>query len=139
MSHQSHPNPCLQPVCSLELGCCKEGSLYLQTSHPRTVPPSSTTQAALTLGAGKGRLQAFFTLSYERPERVFQPFIPYTQEALSPYDKTQPRLLRPQALGHEEARSQSLQLHGQMVLSAARTRPINSPGPPLLNKTKASP
>ncbi|XP_031197156.1 uncharacterized protein LOC116070098 isoform X3 [Mastomys coucha] len=26
-----------------------------------------------------------------------------------------------------------------MVISAARTRPINSPGPPLLNKTKASP
>lgn len=25
-----------------------------------------------------------------------------------------------------------------MVLSAARTRPVNSPGPPLLNKTKAS-
>lgn len=26
-----------------------------------------------------------------------------------------------------------------MAISAARTRPINSPGPPLLNKTKASP
>lgn len=26
-----------------------------------------------------------------------------------------------------------------MVLSAARTRPINSPGPPLLSKSKASP
>lgn len=35
--------------------------------------PSSITQAASTLGTGKGRLQAFFMLSQERWVRVFQP------------------------------------------------------------------
>lgn len=66
--------------------------------------------------------------------------VPYIQEALSLHDRTQPRLLRPQALGHEEARSPSVpKLHGQTALRAARTRPVNSPDPPPLNKTKASP